>query len=495
MDTGLLGGFLGALSFTNLAYCFVGCLLGTFVGVLPGLGPAATSAILLPLTNYMPPTGSIIMLAGIYYGAMYGGSTTSILVNVPGEASSVPTCLDGFQMTRKGRAGEALAIAAIGSFVAGTFGTLALSVMAPLLAKVALKFGPPEYFALVLFSLTMLVSFSEGSLLKGLMAGVTGMFLACVGVDPLSGKQRLTFGSVHFAGGMDVIPVLMGLFGVAEVLNSAGEGVLHLYEGTLGHLIPRGREMVKGVLASVRGTISGFVLGLLPGMIPAVTAFLAYDIEKRISKTPQKFGTGCIEGVAAPEAANNATAQAGFIPLMSLGIPTSPTLAIILAALMMYGLQPGPFLFVHHADFAWAVIASMYIGNVILLILNLPLVGFWARLCLVPYRYIGPIILGVCLVGAYSVRNRVFDIVTCVIFGVVGYLMKRYRWPAAPLILGLILGPMFEQGLRQSLELSGGSLRIFLTRPIAMILIVLTGVLLALVRKMLHKFPSGEEAG
>ena len=284
------------------------------------------------------------------------------------------------------------------------------------------------------------------------------MFLACVGIDPLSGKQRLTFGSVHFTGGMDVIPVLMGLFGVAEVLTSAEEGILHLYEGRLGHLIPRGRELVKGIMASIRGTISGFVLGLLPGMIPAVTAFLAYDIERRLSKNPEKFGTGCIEGVAAPEAANNATSQAGFIPLMALGIPTSPTLAIILAALMMYGLQPGPFLFLHHSDFAWSVIASMYIGNVILLILNLPLVGLWARLCLVPYRYIGPVVLGVCLVGAFSVRNSLFDIVTCVGFGILGYLMKKRHWPSTPMILGLILGPMLEQSLRQSLELSGGSL-------------------------------------
>jgi putative tricarboxylic transport membrane protein len=493
MDSGLMMGFLGALSFTNLMYCFVGCVLGTFVGVLPGLGPAATSAILLPLTGYMPPSGAIIMLAGIYYGAMYGGSTTSILVNVPGEASSVPTCLDGFQMTKQGRAGEALAIAAIGSFIAGTFGTIALSFMAPALAGVALKFGPPEYFALVLFSLTALVGFSEGSLLKGLIAGGIGMFLACVGIDPLSGKQRLTFGSVQFTGGMDVIPVLMGLFGVAEVLNSAEEGILQLYKGTLGRMIPRGRELFKGITASLQGTISGFVLGLLPGMIPAVTAFLAYDIEKRISRNPRKFGTGCIEGVAAPEAANNATSMAGFIPLMALGIPTSPTLAIMLAALMMYGLQPGPFLFLHHADFAWSVIASMYIGNVILLILNLPLVGLWARLCLVPYRYIGPLVLGICLVGAFSVRNSMFDVIICVTFGVLGYLMKRRHWPTTPLILGVILGPMLEQSLRQSLELSGGSPVILFTRPISMTLILLTGVLLIFIRKVLYKPQLREE--
>ena len=396
-------------------------------------------------------------------------------------------------MTKQGRAGEALAIAAIGSFIAGTFGTIALSFMAPALAGVALKFGPPEYFALVLFSLTALVGFSEGSLLKGLIAGGIGMFLACVGIDPLSGKQRLTFGAVQFTGGMDVIPVLMGLFGVAEVLGSAEEGILRLYDGTLGRMIPRGRELYKGITASLQGTISGFMMGLLPGMIPAVTAFLAYDIEKRISKNPQKFGTGCIEGVAAPEAANNATSMAGFIPLMALGIPTSPTLAIMLAALMMYGLQPGPFLFLHHSDFAWSVIASMYIGNVILLVLNLPLVGFGARLCLVPYRYIGPLVLGICLVGAFSVRNSMFDVIICVGFGVLGYLMKRRHWPTTPLILGLILGPMLEQSLRQSLELSGGSPVILFTRPISMTLIILTAILLIFIRKVLYKPQPREE--
>jgi putative tricarboxylic transport membrane protein len=278
----------------------------------------------------------------------------------------------------------------------------------------------------------------------------------------------------------------MGLFGVAEVLSSAGEGVLHLYEGALGRLIPRGREMVRGLLASIQGTITGFLLGLLPGMIPAVTAFIAYDVQKRISKNPEKFGTGCIEGVAAPEAANNATSQAGFIPLMSLGIPTSPTLAIMLAALMMYGLQPGPFLFLNRPDFAWTVIASMYIGNVILLILNLPLVGLWARLCLIPYRYLGPVILGVCLVGAFSVRNSLFDVGTCAVFGLLGYVMKRRRWPTTPLILGVILGPMLEQSLTQSLELSGGSLMILVTRPIAVALLLLTVLLLYLARRVLR---------
>ncbi len=474
MDFGLWSGFVEALSLSNLAYSLAGCALGTLVGVLPGLGPAATTAMLLPLAGTLPPKGAIIMLAGIYYGAMYGGSTTSILINVPGEAASVPTCLDGFQMTKKGRAGEALAISAIGSFIAGTFGVVALSLLARPLAMIALRFGPPEYLALILFSLTALISLSGGSLLRGLTAAMLGLFLACVGVDPMAGNQRLTLGFVELSGGLDIIPVIMGLFGVAEVFSSAQEGVGQFFAGSLGRLIPRGKELFRGLMASLRGTVLGFLLGLLPGMLPPVVAFLSYDLEKLVSKSPEKFGTGCIEGVAAPEAANNATAQAGFLPMMALGIPTSSTLAIILAALMIYGLKPGPTLFLQNADFAWTVIASMYIGNVILLILNLPLVGLWARLSLVPFYLIGPIVLGICFVGAYSVRNSMFDAWTCVLFGIVGYVMKVRGWPIAPLILGFILGPMLEQGLRQTLQLSGGSLYILMTRPIALLFIVLT---------------------
>lgn len=468
---GLVGGFIGALTPANLAYCFVGCLLGTVVGVLPGLGPGAASALLLPLTFTLPPSGGIIMLAGIYYGAMYGGSTTSILMNVPGEASSVPTCLEGFQMTKKGRAGEALAIAAIGSFIAGTFGTVALSFMGPALASIALRFGPPEYFGLFFLSLTLLVSLSGASVVKGVLAGLVGIFLATVGTDPLSGMARLTFGSTELRSGFDVIPVLMGVFGISEVLLSAEEGIGQVYEGKLGRLIPRGQELWKGLKASVRGTLLGFGLGLLPGVLSPVGTFLAYDVEKRLSKHPEQFGTGMIEGVAGPEAANNSLAQAGFIPLMALGIPTGPTLAIVMAALMVYGLQPGPMLFIQHADFAWTVIASMYIGNVMLLVLNLPLVGLWAKLCLVPYRFLGPCIIAICFVGAYSVRNSMFDVWVTVAFGTLGYLMKKRAWPAAPLILGFILGPMTEQSLRQSLQLSRGSMSVFLDSPIAMTLL------------------------
>ena len=414
------------------------------------------------------------MLASIYYGAMYGGSTTSILVNVPGETASVVTCLDGFQMTKQGKAGQALAIAAVGSFIAGTLGVIGLSAMGSPLARIAIRFGPPEYLALVLFSLTALISFSGESLLKGLTACVLGLFLASIGVDPMSGNQRLTLGSVALLGGLDVIPVVMGLFGVAEVVASFEEGAFQVYKGALGRLMPKGEDLIRGLSASVRGTIVGFLLGLLPGMGPSISSFLSYDFEKRFSKTPQRFGTGCIEGMAAPEAANNAAGMSGFIPLMSLGIPTTPTMAIILAALMIHVLKPGRTLFILNAKFAWTVIASMYIGNVILLILNLPLVGLWAKVSLVPYRILSPIILGISFVGAYAVRNSMFDVGTLVVFSLVGYLMKRFRWPSSPMIVGILLGALLEQSIRQSFAMSGGALWIFGARPIALGLLTLT---------------------
>ncbi len=480
MDTGLLGGLLSALTPTYLMFSFVGCLLGTLVGVLPGLGPAATTAILLPLTVYLDPTSALIMMGGIYYGASYGGSITSILVNVPGEASSVTTCLDGFQMTRRGKAGQALAIAAISSFIAGTLGALLISLLAPPLASLGLLFGPPEYCALVVFSLTALVSFSSRSPLKGLTAGLVGVFLATIGLDPLTGQARLTFGNSELLAGVTVTPVLMGMFGIAEVVASAEEGIGRLYEGTMGQMIPRGRELVKSLVAGLRGTGVGFALGLLPGMTPTVCSFVAYDAETRISKTPERFGTGVVEGVAAPEASNNAAAMAGFIPMMALGIPTSATMAIMLAALMMQGLTPGPLLFVDNASFAWTVIGSMYVGNVILVILNLPLVGLWARLSTVPYRYLGPVILAVCFVGAYSVRNSMFDVWIAITFGIIGYGMKKYGWPAAPLVLGTILGPMLERNLRAALQLSGGSPAILFNRPIAAVFMLFAIVLVAI---------------
>ncbi len=475
MTAGLIDGLANALTFANLGFALLGCLLGTLVGVLPGLGPASAMAILLPVALYLPPTGSVILLAGIYYGSMYGGSTTAILMNIPGEVASTVTAIDGFEMTKRGRAGEALAIAAIGSFMAGIAGTAAIALIGPQVADLALKFSAPEYFGLVVFSMITLVSFGGTSLLKALVVGLAGIWLATFGVDPLTGVHRQTFGSFEMMKGFDLIPVLVGLFGIAEVLTTAEQRLNALYTGKLGSwvsMIPRGLELRRGLFASVRGTLSGFVLGLLPGMLPALTAYIAYDVEKKLAKDASRFGKGAIEGVAGPEAANNATAMAGFVPLMSLGIPTSPSLAIMLGALMINGLQPGPRLFEEHALFTWTVIASMIIANGMLLVLNLPLVGLWARISVVPYRVLGPIVLAICLIGAFSPRNSLFDVFVAIAFGVLGYAMRRFDWPLAPFILGFLLGPMLEQSLRQSMSLSGGSPMIFLERPICATLLV-----------------------
>ncbi|MCE5262651.1 MAG: tripartite tricarboxylate transporter permease [Deltaproteobacteria bacterium] len=471
-------GLQNALSLHNLLYCFIGCLLGTVVGVLPGLGPTATMAMLLPLTAYLDPTGAIIMLAGIFYGAMYGGSVTSILLNVPGEASSILTCIDGYQMTKQGRGGEALAIAAIGSFIAGTLAIVVLQLCAPPLADLGLKFGAPEYVSLMLFCFTTLVAVSGKSKLRGVLMAALGMVIASIGLDPMTGRARLIFGFTDLMKGFDVIPVLMGLFGMAEILSSANEGLVSIYKGELGSMIPRGAELAKGLYASLRGTAVGLGLGVLPGMMPSVISFVAYDVERRSSKHPEKFGTGAIEGVASVEASNNAASEAGLIPLLSLGLPTNAACALLFASFTMYGLQPGPLLFSQHGDMAWTIIVSMYVGNVILVILNLPLVGVWVRLAMIPYRYLGPVTLAICIIGAYSVRNTLFDVWTAIAFGILGYVMKMRDWPAAPLILGFILGPALEQHFRATLQMSGGSLAIFVDRPIAILFLVMTAIVL-----------------
>jgi putative tricarboxylic transport membrane protein len=485
----LLDGIMSALSFSNLFYCFLGCVLGTLVGVLPGLSPSSTIAILLPAIAYLNPTGTLIMLAGLYYGAMYGGSTTSIMVNIPGEPASVVTCIDGFQMTRQGRGGQALWISAVGSFIAGTFGVIGISFIGSGLAKYAVRFGPPEYCGLLLFSLTMIVTVSGASLLKGIAAGAVGIFLASVGMDPLTGTPRLHFGTIALMKGLDVIPVMVGLFGIGEILSSAEEGVGKIYEGKLGKMMPRGADLRIGLMASMRGTVLGFFLGLLPGLGPAVSAFFAYDFEKRISRHPEKFGTGIIEGVAAPEAANNATAEAGFIPMLALGIPIGPAMAVIMAAMIIQGVQPGPLIFVQQKSYVWAVIGSMYIGNIMLLILNLPLVGLWARISLVPYKILGPIVIAICVIAAYSSRNTMFDVWVAIAFGILGYVMRKKGWPIAPLILGFILGDLFEKSLRQTLSMSNGSLKIFLGRPVAGFFIILTVISLILMMKLLRHVP------
>lgn len=483
----LIHGIANVFSLSNLLYCFLGCVLGTLVGVLPGIGPAATLSILLPITTYMDPTGSIIMLAGIFYGAQYGGSTTSILVNIPGEVSSVVTCFDGFAMTKQGRAGQALWIAAVGSFIAGTLGTIAFSFIGPGIAIHALKFGPPEYFGLIFFSLTLIVSLSGASLTKGLGAGLIGLILATIGLDPLTAAPRFTLGSVKLMRGFELIPVAIGLFGIGEILASADLGTSKIYEGQLGKMMPRGKELAKGLLASLRGTVVGFVGGLLPGLVPAIVTFFAYDVEKKLSKYPEKFGTGVIEGVAGPEAANNATAQANFIPLFTLGIPSSPATALLLAALVLHGLEPGPMLFQANKEFVWTVIASMFIGNVMLLILNLPLVGLWARISLIPYRYLGPTILAICVVGAYSSRSILYDVWVALGFGIVGLIMRKTNWPMAPLILGFLLGDMLERAFRTSLSM-GGPL-IFFTRPIPVAFFLLSIVITVLSLRYLRRVP------
>ncbi len=492
MHVGIIDGLLNAFSFANIGFAIIGCLLGTLVGVLPGLGPASAMAILLPIALYLPTDGAIIIMAGIYYGAMYGGSTTAILMNVPGEVSSIVTAVDGFQMTKNGQGGQALAIAAIGSFIAGVLGTIAIAVIGPQIAGIALSFGPPEYFGLVLFSMTALISFSGPSLLSGLALGVLGMWLATVGVDPLSGTQRLNFDTIQLMKGFDIVPVLVGLFGIAEVLTSIDQKIAQIYTGKLGSwlsMIPRGALLKRGLAAAIRGTGIGFILGLLPGMLPALTAYLAYDVEKHISKTPEKFGTGMIEGVASPESANNATAMAGFIPLLSLGIPTSPALAILLGTLMISGVTPGPMMFEQQPLLIWTVIGSMFIANMALVILNLPLVGLWARICLIPYSVLGPIVLAVCVLGAYAPRNTLFDVWVALLFGLIGFAMRRLSMPLSPLVLGFLLGPMFEQSLRQSIAMAGTP-TIFFERPIPLCLII--GAVLVVVVTSYLKKRSGE---
>lgn len=483
----LINGMINVFSPLNLFYCFLGCIFGTIVGVLPGLGPASTLAILLPITMYLDPIGSIIMLAGIYYGAAYGGSTTSILLNIPGEVSSVPTCFDGYPMTKQGRAGQALWISAMGSFMAGTAGAIMITFIGPGLAKYALKFGPPEYFALLFFSLTALVSFSGTSIIKGLAVGLIGLLLSTIGIDLYTGTPRFNFGLTGLMRGLEIVPVAVGIFGIGEILANSEEGMVKIYEGKLGKMMPRGKDLKNGLWACLRGTALGLPLGVLPGFVPPVASFMAYDMEKRISVYPEKFGTGVIEGVAAPEAANNATAQSGFLPLMTFGIPTGPSMAIILAALMMYGLQPGPVLFQQNKLLVWTVIASMYIGNIMLLILNLPLVGLWARISKIPYKYLGPTILGFCVIGAYSPRNTMFDVWVALGGGVVGYIMRKAKWPMGPLLLGFILGPLLETSLYQSLSM-GGPMILF-SRPIPIALFLLSIIVLVVSLKFLTRVP------
>lgn len=444
------------------------------VGVLPGLGPSAALALLLPVSFGMSPVGGIIMLAGIYYGAQYGGSTTSILVNIPGEASSIVTTLDGYQMARRGDAGPALAIAAISSFIAGTVGTVGLMLLAPPLAGFALSFGPPEYAALIILGFMTLTFMAQGSMLKALMMTAFGLFLATIGLDEVSGRSRFTLGVTELLDGIDLVPAVMGLFGVSEVLVNLEAGLRKrdVFVQKIRGVFPSREELRRSTKPVMRGTVLGFFLGILPGGGSILSSFVSYAVEKRLSKHPERFGTGMIEGVAGPEAANNAGATGAFIPLLTLGLPTNAVVAMLLGALMIHGVEPGPLLMQKHPDIFWGVIFSMYVGNAMLLVLNLPLVGLWVRLLRVPYPILFPLILLFTLIGSYSLANSTWDIHVMIAMGVVGYVMRKTGYEAAPLVVALVLGGLFEDALRQSLILSGGSFSIFFVRPIALVLMV-----------------------
>ncbi|MFN0302325.1 MAG: tripartite tricarboxylate transporter permease [Burkholderiales bacterium] len=473
----LLGaGFAAALSLQNLAFAFAGCVLGTLIGVLPGLGPAAGTAILIPLTFKLDATGAIIMLSAIYYGAMYGGTITSVLINVPGEAASVVTCIDGYQMARQGRAGTALGISAIGSFIGGVFATIALAVVAPPLARFALSFGPPEFFCLMLLGLCLVTGLAGRSLLAALLMTVVGLLIALIGIDPVRGAPRFTFGIAELYDGIGFIPVVMGLFGVAEILITLETPARQVLETKLKGLLPSRAEAIRASGAIGRGTLVGFFLGLIPGVGAIIPTFMAYVLEKKISKTPEEFGKGAIEGVAAPETANNAYANASMIPLLVLGVPSSPTIAVLMGAFIINGLTPGPFLFKEQPALVWAIIASFFIGNVMLLILNLPLVGLWAKVLKIRYQYLCVGTLVFCIVGAYSLKGAAFDVGVMLVFGVIGYLLRKLNMPLAPAVLALILGPFMEKSLRTSLEISGGDFSIFVTRPIALTLLIVAAL-------------------
>jgi putative tricarboxylic transport membrane protein len=488
----LLFGFGVVLQPMNLLYCFFGVLIGTLVGVLPGVGPAAALSLLLPVTFYVPPVSTIILLAGITYGAMYGGSTTSILLNIPGEAASVVTCIDGYQMARKGRAGPALGISAFGSFIAGTITIFMLIFLAPPLANFALKFGPPEYFALMVLGLCIMVYLARGSIVNALIIVCFGLFLGTIGLDQMTGVPRFIYKSTTLMDGIGLIQVVIGLFGVSEVLiNVERTFKREIFETKVKGLFPNREDWKRSIGPIGRGSILGFFLGIIPGMSVVIPTFVSYVVEKKLSKHPEKFGTGMIEAVAGPESANNAASTGTLVPTLSLGIPTGAATALLLGALMIHGLRPGPLLIQEAPDVFWGLVASLYAGNVMLLVLNLPLIGLWVRILKIPYHFLFSLILLLCIVGSYITNNNPYDVIIMVTFGFVGYLMKKFDYEAAPLVLALVLGPMMEKAFRRSLMLSEGGLGIFFTRPIsASFLVIALLILLSplfLRRKMLRE--------
>jgi len=474
----LINGFSIATTMQNLFYCLMGAIVGTIVGVLPGLGPIAGIALLIPATFGLNPTSAIIMLAGIYYGAMYGGSTTSILLNVPGETASVITCIDGYQMAQKGRAGPALAMCAIGSFIAGTLGIFGLVFLAPPLAEAALAFGPPEYFSLMVFGFIVLSNVTGTSLVKSLMMAVAGLIIGTIGIDPVTGNERFTYGSPSLLGGIEFVAVAIGLFGIGEVLANVEKPLEFLEEKVLvprlRELYPTLQDLKKSIAAILRGTGIGFGVGLIPGPAPVIATYASYMIEKKVSNHPEEFGKGAIEGVAGPESANNSACQAAFIPLFVLGIPFAPPTAILLGALLIHGVNPGPMMIGQHPELFWGVIASMYIGNFILLLLNLPFVPFFANILRIPKKILLPLVILFCITGMYTVNNSVFDIWMMLLFGALGFLMRKWAYEGAPLLLALVLGPKLEVAFRQSLMISHGNFGIFIHRPVSMIFLLAT---------------------
>jgi putative tricarboxylic transport membrane protein len=473
-------GFGEALRWQNILFCFFGVFMGTIVGVLPGIGPSSGVALLIPITasvtGALSPeegaTSAIIMLAGVFYGAMYGGSTTSILINTPGESASVVTCLDGYQMARQGRAGPALAIAAIGSFIAGMFALLMLIIVAKPLAEIALRFGPPEYFSLVVLGLAAITGLAGKSMPKALIMLVTGLLISTIGIDTVSGSARFTFDIPLLYQGLEFITIAVGMFALGEVFTTIFAGDVATQElAKIGRILPTRQDLRDSLLPILRGSVMGFFIGVLPGAGPTLSSFISYTIEKRLSKTPERFGKGAIEGVAGPESANNAAAGGAMIPLLALGIPSSATTAILMGAFIMYNVQPGPLLFEKHPAVVWGVIASMFFGNVMLLVLNMPLVKIFAKMMELPSQYLLPLILGICVFGIYGVQGNLFNLWIMLAFGVLGFLLGGNDFPAAPLVLGVVLGPMLENNLRRALTASNGDYGIFVTRPVSALLL------------------------
>jgi TctA family transporter len=478
----LMLGFSVALTLNNILYCFIGVLLGTLIGVLPGIGPIATISMLLPATFVLPPVSALIMLAGIYYGAQYGGSTTAILVNLPGEVSSVVTCLDGYQMARKGQAGKALGIAAFASFFAGSVATVLIAGFAPPLAELALKFGPADYFSLMVLGLIAAVVLAHGSLVKAIAMIVLGLLIGLIGTDVNSGVARYSFGLPELIDGIGIGTIAMGTFGFSEIIRNLEKGeTREVFTKSITGLLPNWSDIKRSAMPTVRGTALGSMLGILPGGGPVLGAFSAYTLEKKMSKTPEKFGTGMIEGVAAPESANNAAAQTSFIPLLTLGIPSNPVMALMIGAMIIHGIQPGPQIMTAKPELFWGMIASMWVGNFLLVVLNLPLIGVWVKLLTVQYRFLFPAILIFCCIGVYSISNAWMDVLLAALFGFIGYTFIKLEVEPAPLLLGFVLGPMMEENLRRALLLSRGDPLVFFTRPISATLLVISAILIIIV--------------